>query len=150
MGHSGCRGRGLHRRVPATTSIPPSPSSATSFTKPIPQWDEIAACGRHGCWVNQPSGPLHDNCCRFFSFSFFGAFLKLRQIEKPGGNKSYWEIIERAQQIQIVKGFYYDRYIYSYDLFGSVKEAIDQFREKVINRNKHGTRQAETRGKILN
>lgn len=70
MGHSGCRGRGQHKRrhVPPTTSIPPSGGSATSFTKPIPQWDEIDVCGCRGFLGNQPSRPSYDNCCRLFPF----------------------------------------------------------------------------------
>lgn len=87
MGHSGCRGRGprKHRRVPPTTSIPPSGSSATSFTKPIPQWDEIAMCGRCGCLVNQPSGPSYDNCCRFFSSLILAL---LWNKDKPGNQEA--------------------------------------------------------------
>lgn len=52
--------------------------------------------------------------------------MKLRQVEKPGGDKIWWEIAERARQIQIITGFYYNRHIYTYDLFVGTEEAIDE------------------------
>lgn len=46
MRHRGCAARTARkrrRRAASATSIPPPGSLATSFTKPIPQWDQMDA-----------------------------------------------------------------------------------------------------------
>lgn len=53
MDDRGCRGRMAHKHRPVllVISIPPSGSLATSFTKPIPSWDEMGQC-EHCCYVS--------------------------------------------------------------------------------------------------